>query len=73
MTVPPQEGPERVLAEALRVMAGGERPVLADETGSGAAARAAGAGPHALRLHQLMLLAAIVGLLAGIIAGLLLA
>jgi len=74
MTTPPRDGasrssgPERVLAEALQVMAGGERsysdpPVEAS----------AGDQPRAsLQLIHLILLAAIVGVLVGIVAALIL-
>ena len=73
MTLPPENsggnppGAERVLAEALKVMAGGDRgPGLGNPPGS-AASR------EPLQLIHVILLAAIVGMLAGVIAGLVLA
>ena len=75
MTLPPKDsagspGAERVLAEALQVMAGGDRAPALAQSGP---RESAAANRTPLQLVHIVLLAAIVGLLVGVIAGLILA
>ena len=64
---------EQVLSQALRAMVGGDKPgdKPGDTTGSARDAPGGSASRRRLTTGQLLLLAAIVGLLVGIAAGLL--
>ena len=67
----PSPDPERVLSQALRAMAGGEKQVRPDtQSGSAPAQRAGGQPKPSLSLLQIILIATIFGLLVGITVGL---
>ncbi len=67
---PEESRAEQVLSQALRAMAGGEKPARADAAAAAACGAPAAHSGRRLSTAQVMLIAAIVGLLIGCVAGL---